>query len=231
MHLTLAARLDSDEKVRGFVKRVQRLEPGLFTLTAPSRLFAFDEEDGYAAAEGNHYCRPLRAVGSADGLRIHSLDRCRTVNLTRAVREVQTLEVRMHGGTTEFRKVALWLSLWMQVFNRSRYAWAGDGVTGSVLPAGNERIDTSRVEAREDIVKLLAAEEIDVSRPFVAGLRRRRRELRVRGHGRCHHARGRVGGRRVVRPGRAARRLPWVSAQAMLSQANSLVSLLVPTLR
>ncbi len=178
MHLTLGTKLNTDERLRGFIKRVQRLEPGLFTLTSPSRLFEYDEAGNYSTREGNEYCWPLRLGDDADRLHLGDLDRYDTVNLTRSHSDVQTLEVRMHGGTTEFRKVSAWLSLWMQIFNRSRYAWRGDGVTGAVFPNGNVRLDATQSD-REDVVKLLAAEEIELSKGFIALLRRRRRELSV----------------------------------------------------
>jgi superfamily II DNA or RNA helicase len=182
MHITLGTRLNTDERLRGFIKRVQRLEPGLFTLTSPSRLFPFDAASKrYSPSEGNNYCYPLRMVGNVDGLRLGEFlnrhaARYHTVNLTRSFSDIQTLEVRMHGGTTEFRKIGLWLSLWMQLFNRSRYAWAGDGVTGPVFPGGNELVSGSEAE-REDVIRLLAEEGIALTPGFAKLLRRRRREL------------------------------------------------------
>jgi hypothetical protein len=177
LHLTLAARLNTDERLRGFVSRVQRLEPGLFTLTSPSRLFQFVEGAGYAPGEGNGYCKPLRQARDADSIGPAGLDRCHSVNLTRAYDGIQTLEIRMHGGTTEFRKVVLWLSLWMQVFNRSRYSWQGGGRRGSVFPGGDRSIDRGQVD-QEDIIRLLDAEGIALTPVFAGLLRRRRLELR-----------------------------------------------------
>jgi len=183
LHITLATRLDTNERLRGFVRRVQRVESGLFTLTGPSRLYPYDDaENTYSQREGNQYCQPLRALGDADRLYLPTFlcqgdSRYRTVNLTRYYHDIQTLEVRMHGGTTEFRKIGLWLSLWMQLFNRSRYAWAGPGKVGEVF-VGRERSLTVAEVAQEDIIQLLIAEEIALTPEFVHLLRKRRMELR-----------------------------------------------------
>ncbi len=58
-HLTLGTRLNSDSSLRGFLKGLQRLEPGLMTLVSPSRLFGFDGSR-YDIGRRNSYCRPTR---------------------------------------------------------------------------------------------------------------------------------------------------------------------------
>ena len=182
LHVTLATRLNTDNRLLGFVRRVQRLEPGLFTLTGPSRLYAYSEGQGYDHKEGNLYCEPLRALRNMSRVRVDRLVRDRSnryhsVNLTRSREAVQLLEVRLHGGTTEFRKVALWLALWMQIFNRARYVWEGPGLSGPVLPGADHLVTPGEADA-EDIVKLLAAEDIPLNPEFARLLRERRRELR-----------------------------------------------------
>jgi hypothetical protein len=99
------------------------------------------------------------------------------VNLTRCREAVQLLEVRLHGGTTEFRKVALWLALWMQIFNRSRYAWGGEERFGAVLPGANGPVTLAQANT-ENILELLAGEEIPLTAEFARILRERRQELR-----------------------------------------------------
>lgn len=183
LHLTLATKLDTDERLRGLLKRVQRLEPALFTLTSPSRLYPFCQlQRRYSKREGNPYCRPVRRLRNVDRLGLtefmqNDRNRYYTVNLTRQDPGVQLLEVRMHGGTTEFRKMALWTSLWMQIFNRSRYEWSGRGRCGPIFRLRDRPVGP-RTASRVDIIKVLGAEGIPLTPEFVRLLRERRRELR-----------------------------------------------------
>jgi hypothetical protein len=183
LHVTLATRLDTDEKLRGFVRLVQRVEPGLFTLVAPSRLYPYDPDAGqYSRRAGNQYCLPLRDLGDPDRLDVDDFagkdgNRYHTVNLTMSRDAAQLLEVRMHSGTHEFEKIALWLSLWMLVFNAARYGQAGPARPGLVLPGRNRRIASAGVRG-EDILALLEAEGVPLTPEFVRLLKDRRRQLR-----------------------------------------------------
>jgi superfamily II DNA or RNA helicase len=185
LHVTLGTRLSTDKRLRGFLRRLQRLEPGLFTLTAPSRLFPYiGGTRGYELSEGNEYCEPVRGLGDVGRIDLTTYvwdhdHRYRTVNLTRLYEDVEKMEVRMSGGTTEYRKIALWLALWMQLFNRSRYSWSGPGKPGAVFPGGNRSLLPHEVDA-EDIVKQLAAEGIVLTPEFERLVRTRRAELRER---------------------------------------------------
>lgn len=183
LHLTLATRLDTDERLRGFVKLVQRIEPGLFTMVTPSRLYSFNPKSGYARRVGNDYCLPLRGIGDPGRLDLNRFaadyaNRYHTVNLTKSQDDVPLLEVRMHHGTHEFNKIALWLSLWMQLFNTARYRWTGPARPGLVLPGRNNKIALAAAD-REDIVALLEAEGVPLTPEFVRLLKNRRRELRA----------------------------------------------------
>jgi superfamily II DNA or RNA helicase len=181
LHLTLASRLTTDASRRGFVKLVQRLEPGLFTLVAPSRLYAYHPRTRrYGRRSGNRYCVPLRQAGDVDRLDLRrGLDRYRTVNLTKAAAPVPLVEVRMHHGTYEFRKIALWASLWMQLLNRARFHTRGEGRSGAVLPGRNRNISAATA-AGEEVISLLRAESVALTPDFERLLRARRRELRPR---------------------------------------------------
>ena len=181
-HLTLGTRLNSDSRLRGFLKRLQRLEPGLMTLVSPSRLFGFDGSR-YNMRRRNIYCRPTReSVANADEASLSDFaarnDRYYTVNLSHAYDDVEKLEVRLHNGTTEFRKVVAWLSLWMLIFNTSRYKWDGSGINSRVFPRGNSKI-SKKVAAGEDIFKLLQREGIFLNADLSSMLRQRRNELRA----------------------------------------------------
>jgi superfamily II DNA or RNA helicase len=114
----------------GEVKRAIQLtrlfEPALGTLVAPSRLVKFSEEHGYDTSQPNAYCKPVSAVFSRrtlDGVR--SLEdiwriaesresRYVTFNV-RPLSSLHTVEVRLHNGTIEARKILLWVSLWQQI--------------------------------------------------------------------------------------------------------------------
>ena len=181
-HLTLGTRLNSDSRLRGFLKRLQRLEPGLMTLVSPSRLFGFDGSRYYTRRR-NIYCRPTREfIANADEASLLDFaarsSRYYTVNLTHAYDDVEKLEVRLHNGTTEFRKVVAWLSLWMLIFNTSRYKWDGSGINSRVFPRGNSKI-SKKVAAGEDIFKLLQREGIFLNADLSSMLRQRRNELRA----------------------------------------------------
>jgi hypothetical protein len=183
LHATPATRRDADEKVRGFARRVQRIEPGLFTPVAPSRLYRRDPAArGFSRRAGNRYCLPPRGIGDPDRLDLDDFvddreNRSRAVNLTKSPDDVRLVGVRMHGGTHELEKIALWLSLWMQLFNAARHRWAGPAKPGLVFPGRNARIALADAHG-EDIVALLKGEGIPLTPEFVRLLRDRRTQLR-----------------------------------------------------
>jgi hypothetical protein len=150
---------------------------------APSRLYAYDPDAGrYSRRAGNRYCLPLRGVGDPSRLHLEWFvdddgNRYRTVNLTKSLDDIQLLEVRMHGGTHAFEKIALWVSLWMLLFNAARYRSAGPARPGLVFPGRNRRIGVAAA-GREDIVALLEAEGVPLTPGFVRLLRERRKQLR-----------------------------------------------------
>jgi superfamily II DNA or RNA helicase len=182
LHLTLAARLNADERLRGFLRRVQRLEPGLYPLTAPSRLYQF-EGNAYDRRQRNPYCLPLREqLWGVDELCLRQYvadpeSRYRSVGLTKAYAQVQLLEVRLHGGTTQFAKIAPWVALWMHILNRACYDWLGPSASGRVLPGGNNGIGRGKA-LREDLFALLRAEGIYLDPGLELWLRRRRAALK-----------------------------------------------------
>lgn len=182
LHVTLGTRLDNDDGLRGFIGRLLTLEPGLMTLVSPSRLFAF--RDGrYDLRERNTYCFPLRETlgptptPEMNPIDLFAADRYRTINLTRAYENVQTMEVRLHNGTTEFRKIAPWISLWMQICHQSRHDTDFDGTFGPVFPGGNCEIAPDVVQS-EDIFALLASARVVLGPDMINLLTQRRRELR-----------------------------------------------------
>jgi superfamily II DNA or RNA helicase len=182
LHITLATRLNTDDRLRGFLRQLQRLEPGLFSLVAPSRYYLFDG-GRYYLDRRNPYCSPIRetvrAVNRINLTRFsdQSNNRFRSVNLAHAHDDIEKLEVRMHSGTVDYRKIIPWICLWMHVFNRARYEWAGPGVVGEVFEGHDQRIGRHFVD-REDLFKLLEQEGICLSKRFETLLRRRRRALR-----------------------------------------------------
>ena len=181
LHITLGTRLNTDDRLRGFIKRLQRLEPGLMTLVPPSRVFHFGGSR-YDLQSRNPFCLPVReAIRSVDEVRLSGFQlhdaRYYTVNLAHACDNVEKLEIRLHSGTTDFAKIAQWISLWMLIFNMSRYEWEGDGETGNVFPGGNRGIAASKVDA-EDIFHLLRREGIFPRQALMRSLWKRRIQLR-----------------------------------------------------
>ena len=182
LHVTLATRLNTERRLRGFVSRLTRLEAGLYTLVAPSRLYEWTNSNLYLRRRRNPYCEP---VCEATALRrdqsfaqfANSAGRYRSVNLTKKYGRTRLLEVRMHHGTTDFRKIIPWIGLWMHIFNHSRYSWRGEPMFGRVMPKGDTAISLNQV-LREDFFRLLRREGIELPDGFELLLRERRKELR-----------------------------------------------------
>jgi superfamily II DNA or RNA helicase len=113
----------------GELKRAIQLaklfEPAVATLVAPSRVVR-SRRNSYDLRRPNRYCAPLCTVISREDLdEVHSVrdllalidyDGARYVTMNlRRLRELGTVEVRMHSGTLEARKILLWVSLWQQI--------------------------------------------------------------------------------------------------------------------
>src|SRR5262249_12408964 len=118
----------------------------------------------------------IEAIGLSDFVGMYD-SRYHSVNVTHAYEDIEKLEVRMHNGTTEFQKIAPWISLWMQIFNHARYNWRGAGAFECVLE-GADRGLWPREADREDIVRLLLDEGILLDREYEDILKRRRHQLR-----------------------------------------------------
>ena len=178
----MATRLNTAARRLGFIKRVQRLEPGLFSLVSPSRLYRYDGEV-YRRRHPNPYCKPVRRTyGDLDD---HTrgwasierdAERYSSLHIRPNFGGLNLMEVRMHQGTTNFKKMALWICLWMQIFNRGRYAWDGDSVDKPVF-SGNRWLGHAKAMA-DDLFGLLQKEGIFLGPQFIELLRRRRLELR-----------------------------------------------------
>ncbi|WP_167546684.1 DEAD/DEAH box helicase [Stieleria maiorica] len=180
LHITLATRLNTPERRHGFAARLTRLEAGLFTLVAPSRLFQWLGNRTYSKRSRNEYCKPLRELTLQtfnQCVRQWSFPRYHSINLRRMNANVQLLEVRMHQGTTEYQKIIPWISLWMQIFNHSRYAWEGHPEFGKVYPGGNRSIGRETA-SKEDIFRLLQLEGIVLPVALKRMLWERREQLR-----------------------------------------------------
>lgn len=165
LHVTLATRLESESQMMGFMQRVQRLEPGLYTLVAPSRL-------------NNSYCRPVRGFDLNEiSNQMQSLHRYRGVNIIKwANQDPYLVEVRMHNGTVDASKIIPWICLWMKIFNVSAYQWTGHGVNGDIFP-GNNTIPSGYNAQTEDIFYLLENENINISQKLKCILHERRKTL------------------------------------------------------
>lgn len=110
------------EELRRLVRLCRLAEPALGTLVAPSRLIYFDGIK-YHLNQPNEYCEPISFYIPESGIESWNTledvedtldDRYATLNLL-ALFDYGTVEVRMHSGTIEARKILLWLSLWQQI--------------------------------------------------------------------------------------------------------------------
>lgn len=119
------------EELKRAIRLVKIFEPALATLVAPSRVAAFDGA-AYVPGEPNRYCAPIATVlpearlsGASSVTAILKLvpeqeQRYVTLNLRRLL-DIGTVEVRMHSGTVEARKILMWISLWQQILWAAKY--------------------------------------------------------------------------------------------------------------
>lgn len=133
LHVHLAWRPRDDRELRALFRLVRVFEPALASIIAPSRIAWFDGRD-YHLGEPNPYCAPLATVvpGALLGSRFDreriarrfedEAARHLTVNPSRLFgpAEAPTIEIRMHSGTTDARKMLLWVSLWQQILWAAR---------------------------------------------------------------------------------------------------------------
>lgn len=183
LHVTLGSGFTQDAQVRGFVKLGQMLEPGIFTLVSPSRLYEL-HEGRYCLHRNNKYCRPLRGLeADVDALgfaffRAQSPSiRYRTVNLSHVDREDQHIEIRLHNGTTQYPVVLTWISLWMTLFNRAKYRLGPEhGCRLPIFPGGDVSIGPGQA-LMEDIFTLVDHFDIHLDPVLRAALADRRSQL------------------------------------------------------
>lgn len=184
LHVHLAWTARHPAELRAFLRLARLFEPGLATLVSPSRIMAY-QGGRYLRGEPNPYCRPLASVVKAEHLGLsfgwdtmHRLfteqdSRYLTVNprpLLRTDGATPTIEIRMHGGTTEARKMLLWLSLWQQVL------WAA-----SICPTVPDVPDRAALCPDGNIVAMAKAYLPSASQPgqqtFLRKLTDRRAEI------------------------------------------------------
>jgi hypothetical protein len=182
LHVTLGTGFQDDDQVRGLVRLAQLLEPGLFTLVSPSRLYAFQSRH-YVTRERNPYCKPLRELDVEPcELSLTSFStptptlRYRSVNLCHVARKDQHIEIRMHNGTTRYPVVVAWISLWMTLLNRARFQWPESGTRGPVFPGGNVTIDAAQARS-EDLFAMLQDVDVHLDPRLQAVLVKRRAQL------------------------------------------------------
>lgn len=112
-HVHLGWRPDVNQ-LRRAIELAACFEPALLSLVAPSRA-------------GNSYCKPIRELRQ----RVRRLedmaayrstfssheDRYYALNITNLFDGIGTMEVRLHSGTREARKILTWLALWMRLLD------------------------------------------------------------------------------------------------------------------
>jgi len=154
-----------------------------FTLVAPSRLYGYNNWE-YDLDNHNEYCIPLRMLDSDvlfDVMDNDFFDRYHSINIEKWDEDdingnsFNLIEIRMHHGTTEARKVIAWISLWMSIVNVSVYKWEGEGIEGNVF----NDVDTQHISDKEDIFTLLEKEEIHITKRLKEILFYRRKEMRI----------------------------------------------------
>lgn len=134
-HVHLAFDLN-DSNVAPVFDGLFAAEPLLGCLVPPSRFNEYDESNNsYDSSSINEFCEPLRVyfdhdvLGEIKSLRVleaclyddDEINRYLTFNFENILRgELNTLEVRMHSGTTDSLKVLSWISCCMGLLDQSR---------------------------------------------------------------------------------------------------------------
>ncbi len=183
LHVSLGSRFEDNLQVQALVRLTQLLEPGLFSLLCPSRLFHF-HEGRYDLSRYNRYCRPLRdllvdptEVELNPSKESDPSNRYRSVNLCQVARQDPYIEIRLHHGTTSYTDVVAWISLWMAVLDRARVYWPHEGSCAAVFPGENSRIEADQARA-EDLFAQLDRLEVQVE-PALRRVLQRGREHRL----------------------------------------------------
>ncbi|MFP2906325.1 helicase-related protein [Pyxidicoccus sp. 3LFB2] len=178
LHVHLGWLGKTPAEVKRAVLLAKWFEPAAATLVGPSRVVAFDGQS-YDLGEPNSFCQPVATVfpkkrlSEASTLEdlLGQVDeheaRYVTFNIRPLDTGMQTVEVRMHGGTMDPGKTLLWVSLWMQVL------WAAANHLDVPAPP-----DVSVIEPSGDILSLAQRYLPAVQQPlFLKRLDARRREV------------------------------------------------------
>jgi superfamily II DNA or RNA helicase len=156
-------------EVQRAIALTRLFEPALATLVAPSRLVRLANRR-YDLGRPNAFCRPISTVFSERVLAAaRSLEELLDVVTPEETRHVtfnlrplfslQTVEIRLHSGTLEARKILLWVSLWQQIL------WAaGQPLDVPAVP------DRAVIHPDGDIVELAARYLPDAGAPAQSGL-------------------------------------------------------------
>jgi hypothetical protein len=168
-HIHLGWNKRTLEDLRRIVRLVRIAEPALGTLVAPSRL-AYYDGDNYNLSRPNMWSQPINISASEESIKSWKswedvieafYDRYITFNPSPLL-EHGTVEVRMHSGTIEARKILLWTSLWQQML------WASS-VERDVPPTA----DRKKIVPNGDIIKFARRWLPNADEPAQAALLRR----------------------------------------------------------
>ncbi len=171
LHITLSTKLKDKISQQNVLRMVQRLEPGLFTLVKPSRLFKTSLY-GYEIAKNNSYCKPSRSIlmDEDEYLDLNYANPHHSVNFCKAQdSDYNLFEVRMHHSSTDYLEIIPWISLWMHIFNTARFSTDGSGVEGKVFPRGDSSINDTQAK-KEDIFELFDNDKILINKKLKAAL-------------------------------------------------------------
>ena len=147
-----------------------QVEPMLATMVSQSRINDF-LCDGLYANHPNQYCTPIRSQVTKKALQNSTTksalikavkSRYATLNL-KSMSKIQTVEFRIHNGTTDALKVVRWLSLCQQVFHQAiRQRLSRD------LRLYSRRRDWASYDLGQEWVKELPRTQRKLWRPFGA---------------------------------------------------------------
>lgn len=138
-HIHLGYRLNREDQLIKLVEVIRYIEPALSAFVSPSRVLQYEGNDEYDFDQTNGFCVPLSFAFSSDWIKCFKasktplaffnsynnsqkgIDNTKylTMNLNNIESDKGTVEIRWHNGTLDFKKISVWISLWMLLLNKA----------------------------------------------------------------------------------------------------------------
>lgn len=162
VHVHLAWRYGRPHRIRRLLRFLRRFEPALASLVAPSRVVGSAAEQycsSWRATIGDEKLARLKTIQDVYSL-VRDQSRYVSVNVSGIKNRPQRLEVRLHSGTVEASKMALWTALWMNILwavHRDRSRRARRDLVPIGVPLPSLHLDADVVHLAIERLHLLSA--------------------------------------------------------------------------